>query len=135
MDEGQERRGGPREGRGGAVVDAMCAALRGCRACASGERGSNCADAVLGGADTEAHTGQSMLAPGFVTSPSALVSTNFMPPPAAQMICMLPGWMLGEAIAAPRNNTNQASTRLAMAWVFRRVCIIERWRQASGLNW
>jgi hypothetical protein len=80
---------------------------------------------VLGGAEAEAHSGQSMLAPGFVTPPSAPGSTIFMPPPAAQIICTLTGWMLGEAIAAPRNNTHQASTRQAMVLALRRVCIVK----------
>jgi hypothetical protein len=66
-----------------------------------------------------------MLAPGFVTPPSALVSTIFIPPPAAQIICTLTGWMLGEAIAAPRNSANQASTRQAMVLAVRRVCIVK----------
>jgi hypothetical protein len=51
--------GGPREGSGGAVMAAMCAATSGCKAWAKGE---GCVNAVLcteGGALMEAHKGQS----------------------------------------------------------------------------
>ena len=51
--------GGPREGSGGAVRDAMCAATVGNKAC---ERGEGCVSAVFnagGGALMEAHKGQS----------------------------------------------------------------------------
>ena len=51
--------GGPREGSGGAVRDAMCAATKGNNAC---ERGDGCVSAVFnagGGAHMVAHKGQS----------------------------------------------------------------------------
>ena len=55
----RKRAGGPREGSGGAVMAAMCAATSGCKAWAKGE---GCVNAVLcteGGALMEAHKGQS----------------------------------------------------------------------------
>jgi hypothetical protein len=51
------------------------------------------------------------------------MSTIFIPPPAAQIICMLPGLIGVKAIADSRKSANQASTRQAMVLELRRVCI------------
>jgi hypothetical protein len=51
------------------------------------------------------------------------VSTIFMPLPAEQTICMLPGWMTVEAIAEPKNSTNHTNTSLAMSLELRRLCM------------
>lgn len=56
----RERAGGPREGGGAEVTDAMCAATTGRSACASGE-GLATENATKGnGGDTLAHMGHSM---------------------------------------------------------------------------
>jgi len=75
--------GGPREGRGGAVTDAMCAATTGISACAKGE---GCVNVVLkdtGGAVIEAHNGQSIVLLATVLS-SSPCTTNFMLPVLVQ---------------------------------------------------
>ena len=116
--------GGPREGSGGAVAAAMCAAATGCRACAN-EEGTGRSRVLLGGgaAVTEAHKGQSI---GLVslTSPSdSLESSIFMPPSLAQTICRLLGWISVAAMADPTNSANHTSTRLAMCLALRRACM------------
>ena len=74
-----------------------------------------------GGAATEAHSGQSMLAEAFTSPPLPSMSTIFIPPPAEQTICILPGLITGEATAEARNSVNHASTRLAMSFELRRA--------------
>ncbi len=98
----------------------MWAAAMGCRACAKGERFSKWADSGSGAAATDAHNGQSMLAEAFSASPSPVMSTIFMPPPAEQTICMLPGLMTVEAMAEPKNSANHTTINLAMNLEFRR---------------
>ena len=78
-----------------------------------------------GGAATEAHSGQSMLAEAFTSPPLPSMSIIFIPPPAEQTICILPGLITGEATAEARNSANHASTRLAMIFELRKVCIGE----------
>jgi len=115
--------GGPRAGRGGAVAEAIRAAAVACRAVAKGERFCKSAAGSGTGAKTDAHKGQSKPA-ATATLPSPVsVSTSFIPPPAAQMTCMLPGLMSDEAIADPRNSANHASTRLAISFELRRCAI------------
>ena len=72
---------------------------------------------------TEAHSGQSILAEALSSPSSPVMSTIFMPPPAVQTICMLPGLMTVEAMAEPKNSANQTNTSLAMNLELRRVCI------------
>ncbi len=83
--------GGPREGSGGAVTDAICAAASGRSACA---RGEGCVNAVLnavGIAPEGAHKGQSkVLLPDAVLSPS-FCTTNFMLPVLVHTKSMLCG--------------------------------------------
>ena len=72
--------GGPREGSGGAVRDAMCAATEGNNAC---ERGEGCVSAVFnaeGGALMLAHKGQSKVDGAEVELSSSPCTTNFMLP-------------------------------------------------------
>lgn len=116
--------GGPREGKGGAVADAMCAAAIGCRACAKAESFSKYAVKGGGGAHTEAHSGQSMLAKALSPSSSPLASTIFIKPPDAQIICMPSGLMMVEAIAEPKNKANHTNTSLAMSLDVRRFCML-----------
>ena len=78
-----------------------------------------------GRAATAAHSGQSMLAEAFASPPSPSTSIIFIPPPAEQTICILPGLITGEATAEARNSANHASTRLAMSFELRKVCIGE----------
>lgn len=78
-----------------------------------------------GDAATEAHSGQSMLAEAFTSPPLPSMSTIFIPPPAEQTICILPGLITGEATAEARNSANHASTMLAMSFELRKVCIFE----------
>jgi hypothetical protein len=116
--------GGPRDGSGGAVTDAMWAAAIGCRACARGERFSKCPASSGGGTVTEAQSGQSMLTEALISPSSPDMSTIFMPPPAEQTICMLPGLMTVEAMAEPQKSANHTSTSLAMNLEVRRECIL-----------
>lgn len=95
------------------MVDAMWAAAIGCKACAKGESFSKCTLSGGGGAVTDAHNGQSMLAESLTSPSSPVMSTSFMPPPAEQTICMLPGLMTVEAMAEPKNSANQTKTNLA----------------------
>ena len=74
---------------------------------------------------TEAHNGQSILAEAFIPPSSPLVSTIFMPPPAEQTICMLPGLMTVEAMAEPKNSANHTNTSLAISLWLRRVCMMQ----------
>ena len=72
--------GGPREGSGGAVRDAMCAATKGNNAC---ERGDGCVSAVFnagGGAHMVAHKGQSKVEEAEVELSSSPCTTNFILP-------------------------------------------------------
>ena len=72
--------GGPREGSGGAVRDAMCAATEGNNAC---ERGEGCVSAVFnadGGAPMVAHKGQSKVGEAEVELSSSPCTTNFILP-------------------------------------------------------
>jgi hypothetical protein len=66
-----------------------------------------------------------MLAEAFTSPPLPSMSTIFIPPPAEQTICILPGLITGEATAEARNSANHASTRLAMSFELRKVCIGE----------
>jgi hypothetical protein len=50
-------------------------------------------------------------------------STTFMPPPVEQTICMLPGLMMVEAMAEPKNSANHTNTSLAMSLELRRLCM------------
>ena len=74
---------------------------------------------------TEAHSGQSMLVEALSSPSSPVMSTIFMPPPAVQTICMLPGLMTVEAMAEPRNSANHTNTSLAMSLELRRVCMLQ----------
>ena len=107
------------------MTNAMWAAAMGCRACAKGERFSKWADSGGGAAATDAHNGQSMLAEAFSASPSPVMSTIFMPPPAEQTICMLPGLMTVEAMVEPKNSANHTNTSLAISLELRRVCMLQ----------
>ena len=72
--------GGPREGSGGAVRDAMCDATEGNNAC---ERGEGCDSAVFnadGGAPMVAHKGQSKVGATEVELSSSPCTTNFILP-------------------------------------------------------
>ena len=72
--------GGPREGSGGAVREAMCAAAESNNAC---ERGEGCVSAVFnagGGALMLAHKGQSKVDEAKVEPSSSPWRTNFMLP-------------------------------------------------------
>ena len=72
---------------------------------------------------TEAHSGQSILAEALSSPSSPVISTIFMPPPAVQTICMLPGLMMVEAMAEPKNSANHTNASWAMSLELRRVCI------------
>ena len=74
---------------------------------------------------TEAHSGQSILAEALSSPSSPVMSTIFMPPPAVQTICMLPGLMTVEAMAEPKNSANQTNTSLAISLELRRVCMLQ----------
>jgi hypothetical protein len=72
--------GGPREGRGGATRDAMCAATAGNSAW---ERGEGCVNAVFnadGGAPMVTHKGQSKVGEAEVELSSSPCTTNFILP-------------------------------------------------------
>jgi hypothetical protein len=102
--------GGPREGSGGAVMAAMCAAGIGCMAWA---KGKGCVNDVLiagGGALMEAHKGQSSVWLDADAS-SSPCTTSFMLPVLEQTKSMPCGLTMGDAIATPTDNANHTSTR------------------------
>jgi hypothetical protein len=113
----QSVEGGPRDGSGGAVTAAMCAAAIGCKAWASGE---GCVNVVLiagGGALIEAHKGQSSVWLDAAVS-SSPCTTSFMLPVLVQTRSMPCGLMMGDAMATPTDSANHTSTRrvIWMAW-------------------
>ena len=105
--------GGPREGSGGAVRDAMCAATEGNNACESGE---GCDSAVFnagGGALMVAHKGQSSF--GMLGLPeSSPVTTSFIMPELVQTNIVDSGLTRGEAMAIPTDKANQTNTKRAI---------------------
>ena len=107
------------------MTDAMWAAAMGCRACARGESFSKCAVSGGGGAVTEAQSGQSILAEALSSPSSPVMSTIFMPPPAVQTICKLPGLITVEAMAEPKKSANHTNTSLAISLELRRVCMLQ----------
>ena len=114
--------GGPREGSGGAVTAAICAAAMGCRAWASGE---GCVNAVLsagGGAEIEAHKGQSKVWLEAATS-SSPCTTSFMLPVLVHTMSIPWGFTIGEAIATPTDNANHTNTRRVSWKALRRGCM------------
>ena len=107
--------GGPREGNGGAVRTAMCAAAMGCMAWA---RGEGCVNAVLsagGGALIDAHKGQSSVWLDALAS-SSPCTTSFMLPVLVQTKSMPCGLTMGDAMATPTDKTSHTSTR-RMSWM------------------
>jgi len=74
---------------------------------------------------TDAQRGQSILAEALSSPSSPVISIIFMPPPAVQTICMLPGLITVEAMAEPKNSANQTNTSLAISLELCRVCILQ----------
>jgi MarC family membrane protein len=71
-----------------------------------------------------AHSGQSMvLAVTSVALPSSDCTSIFMAPDPVQTSKISCGLTMGDAIATPRDNTNQASTRRLRNVKWRRVCM------------
>jgi hypothetical protein len=114
--------GGPREGRGGAVRDAMCAATAGNNAC---ERGEGCVSAVFnaeGGALMLAHNGQSKVGEEEELS-SSPCTTNFILPVLVHTMSIALGWTMGDAIVTPTDKANHTSTKRVMFEVLRKYCM------------
>ena len=123
-----EMTGGPREGRGGAVRDAMRAAATGCRTCAILLGFSDGTAQDVKGTATVAHKGQSMLEEVWALSDelsSVPATTIFIPPALVQTICVSVGFKMGEAMAAPMNNANHTSTQRAIVLC---VATLSMWR-------
>ena len=118
------RAGGPREGIGGAVIDAMCADAMRCSAWASGD-GEACGRlADGGGAATALHIGQSMpLAMVSAWPDSSSTITIFMMPMPVHTDWIDAGLTSEVKTETARNKTNHASARPVMVWVFRSVRI------------
>ena len=115
--------GGPREGRGGAVRDAMCAAAVGNNAY---ERGEGCDSAVFnagGGAQMLAHKGQSKIGEKEVELSSSPCTTSFILPVLVHTMSIALGCTMGDAMATPTDKANHTSTKRMMWVVLRRYCI------------
>jgi|GEM_PF-1798042 hypothetical protein len=115
--------GGPREGIGGAVRDAMCAATVGNKAC---ERGEACVSVVLnagGGAQMMTHKGQSKVGDAKVELSSSPWWTNFMLPVLVHTMSMALGCTMGDAMARPTDKANHTSTKRMILAVLSRYCI------------
>jgi len=88
----------------------MCAEATGCRAWARGEA---CVNAVLsagGGAQIDAHKGQSSVRLEADAS-SSPCTTSFMAPVPVHTMSMPLGLITGDAMATPTDNANHTSTR------------------------
>ena len=76
-----------------------------------------------------AHSGQSsvwVLVAGVVLAlPSASLLMILMAPEPEQMSCRDCGFTMGDAMATPMDNANHTSTRRAMKWALRSVCMVE----------
>jgi hypothetical protein len=79
--------GGPREGRGGAVALAMCAAATGCSAWASALGGMCGLCRAGGGTVAPEHSGHSMCKPGSASVLWPSAATMVMPLEAEHTIC------------------------------------------------
>jgi hypothetical protein len=58
-----------------------------------------------------------------VDLPAASMLTTFMEPEPEQINCRLCGFTMGEAIATPIDSANHTSTKRAMRWAERKVCM------------
>ena len=115
--------GGPREGSGGAVRDAMCAATVGNNAC---ERGEGCVSVVLnagGSAATVAHKGQSKVGEVEAELSTSPCTTSFMLPVLVHTMAIALGCTMGDAMVTPTDKANHTSTKRMMLVVLRRYCM------------
>jgi len=114
----QEIKGGPREGRGGAVSEATSAAATGCKRCANGLIFSNPTAQESTFKTTEVHNGQSILVVSLASAPSSPEATIFMPPALEQTIWVSVGFKMGDAMATPMNSANHISASRAIdLWI------------------
>lgn len=109
----QEIKGGPRDGSGGAVSEAISAAATGCNKCAKGRAFSRPTEQESTGRTTAAHKGQSMLAVALASTPSSPETTICMPPALEHTNWVSVGFKIGDAMATPMNSANQTRTSLA----------------------
>ncbi len=116
--------GGPRDGSGGAVTAAMCAAAMGCTAWASGEGWVNEVLDWGGGAVMDVHKGQSIVLAEAALS-SSPCTTSFIMPVPVHTTSMSLGLSTGEATATPTDNANHTSTRRVSWMALRNECIAE----------
>ena len=103
--------GGPREGSGGAVVDAIWAAAVACRAWERGETGAACTELGAGGKATGMHKAQSIV-PWLGTALSVpSTATSLSMPPLVQTSSVDLGATKEDAIATPKDKANHTSTK------------------------
>jgi hypothetical protein len=123
--------GGPRDGSGGAVMAAMCAAAMGCTACASGEGWVNVVLNSGGGSVIDVHKGQSIVFadPALSSSPC---TTSFIMPVPVHTTSMALGLNTGEATATPIDNTNHTNMRRVMWRALRSWCMVEIMTQVKN---
>ncbi len=73
-----------------------------------------------------AHSGQSRVwLTVEVDFPAASMLMTFMEPEPEHTSCKLCGLTMGEAIATPSDNANHTSTKRAIRWALRRVCMAQ----------
>ena len=107
--------GGPRDGSGGAVMAAICAAAMGCTAWARGEGWVNVVLNSDGGAVMDVHKGQSIVLADAALSSSPCTTSFITPVPVHTMSTPL-GLSTGDAMATPTDNANHTSTR-RVSWI------------------
>jgi len=109
-----QSKGGPREGKGGAVAEAIRAAAIGCRAWAKGEGLIKGFAASATGIPTVMHKAQSMVWTVDSALSASSEDTIFIVPPVVQTRSMAFGATRGEAMATLTDMTNHASTKRTM---------------------
>jgi hypothetical protein len=105
--------GGPREGKGGAVATAICAAAMGCSAWANAEGFTNAMPLDDGGKATNRHMAQSGIVCSWLSALLLSLDTSFITPPAVHTISMALGDTKDEADATPSDMTNHTSMKRA----------------------
>jgi hypothetical protein len=120
-----QRMGGPRDGKGGAVAAAICAAAIGCNAWAKDEGLLNWLETGAGGIPNATHKTQSMLWAVESALSESPEETTFIAPPVVHTSSMALGATRGDAMATPKDNTNHASTKRTRILICLNSCIFK----------
>jgi len=116
--------GGPRDGKGGAVADAICAAAMGCRACDKSEGLSKVVPRRADGSAANMHMAQSGIVWCWLSGLSSALGTNFIAPPVVHTNSMALGDTTGEAAASPIEKTNHTSMKRAIILACLSSCML-----------